>query len=55
MVDDAMGRWGPSHIWMTTTFLVVWGAAVTLLNARWLAGQMVKFRPPRAGGPEAPE
>lgn len=48
MVDDAMQRWGESHTTMTVTFLIGWGAVVTLLNARWLAGQVRDFRPPRA-------
>lgn len=33
---------------LIVVFLALWGVAVTLINIGWLAGQMVKFRPPAA-------
>lgn len=50
MVDDAMERWGESHTEMVVLFLLGWSLVVTVLNARWLAGQIAAFHPPRAAG-----
>jgi hypothetical protein len=35
-----------SHIEMTFTFLLVWAAAITLVNMLWILRQLVNFQPP---------